>query len=140
MTKQRYQLQKRGNLLLLNAAIGKSDGTAHKIRLLLDTGSSYTVLNSHLLESLGYDLQVSQQVSVFAANGKVDAPIIVASWLNLLGQRLKSYSIVAHALPTGVFVDGLLGIDLLTHLEAVIDIPKAEIMTESEPRNQKSQG
>ncbi len=51
-----YRLERRSRLLLLRAAVGGSNGQASVLRLLLDTGSSYTMLPVEVLEALGYDI------------------------------------------------------------------------------------
>ena len=48
-----YRLQRQGNLLILRAAVGATDGTAIVLRLLLDTGASYTMPMSVSLERSG---------------------------------------------------------------------------------------
>ena len=51
-----YQLSRYQNLLVLKAAAGGKEGIVRQFRLLVDTGSSYTVLRVNILENLGCDL------------------------------------------------------------------------------------
>jgi aspartyl protease family protein len=56
MTKGKiYQLSRYGNLLIVNAAVRGKNHQIRQIKLLVDTGSSYTVIRSTLLKSIGYD-------------------------------------------------------------------------------------
>ncbi|WP_181280585.1 hypothetical protein [Aphanothece hegewaldii] len=48
--KKIYKLSRYGNLLIVNAAIANNIDI-RKVKLLVDTGSSYTVLRSSLLQS-----------------------------------------------------------------------------------------
>jgi len=72
-----YQLSRYGNLLVVNAAVGGKDDLVRKVKLLLDTGSSYTVLRSNILENIGCDLEKpSQTIRTLTPGGMVSAPII----------------------------------------------------------------
>lgn len=133
MTKKRYQLQQRDNLLWLSAAVGSFDRRRFVARLLLDTGSSFTVLHSDVLTGLGYDLTISdRRVTIIVASGRLSLPIVQAAWLSLLGQRLENIAIVAHTFPTGVFFDGVLGLDLLNQLNVSIQVRKAQVTLDDE--------
>ena len=56
MTKGKvYQLSRYGNVLVANAAVAGNNNQIRKIKLLVDTGSSYTVIRSTLLKSIGYE-------------------------------------------------------------------------------------
>lgn len=58
MTKGKiYQLSRYGNVLVTNAAVTGNNNQVRKIKLLVDTGSSYTVIRSTLLKSIGYESQ-----------------------------------------------------------------------------------
>lgn len=50
------------------------------------------------------------------------------SKFNCLGKLLKNFHILAHTLPFGVYVDGLLGMDFLNNFEIEIRIKKGEII------------
>ena len=122
-----YRLKRYGNLLLLRAAIGGKGNDVAVARLLVDTGSSYTILPVEVIEQMGYDLQHPvRRVLMASANGIVAAPMITVSWFNCLGQRLKNFPVVAHTIPNATF-DGLLGMDFLTRCRAVIAVAEAEI-------------
>ncbi|MGK7946260.1 MAG: transcriptional regulator, partial [Microcystaceae cyanobacterium] len=58
MTKEKiYRLSRYGNCLVVNAVVGGNNNQLRKIKLLVDTGSSYTVIRSNLLKSIGYSSQ-----------------------------------------------------------------------------------
>jgi predicted aspartyl protease len=92
VTRQRiYQLSRYGKLLMLRAAVqGREGREVQAVRLLVDTGSSYTTLPLQIVENLGYDLQNSiRSISMIAANGIIEAPVVAVSWFNCLGERNK---------------------------------------------------
>ena len=123
-----YRLLRQGNLLLLRAAVGGRDGGIVVVRLLVDTGASYTILPVEVVEALSYDTHHPlRSIRIVAANGIIVAPMVVASWLHCLGQRIEDFPVVAHTLPAGTFVDGLLGMDFLGRCQAVISVGEAEI-------------
>jgi aspartyl protease family protein len=98
-----------------------------KLRLLVDTGASYTILPVEVIEKLGYDTHHPlRQVQMTSANGIVVAPLVKVSWFNCLGQLLKNFPIVAHTIPVASF-DGVLGMDFLIRRRAVIAVAEAEI-------------
>ena len=57
--KKSYRVQRQGNLLWVRVAVGGNDGSAIVVRLLVDTGSSFTVLPTRVVESLGCNLRLT---------------------------------------------------------------------------------
>jgi len=122
-----YRAWRSGNSLLLRAAAGGASGDALKVRLLVDTGASYTMLPVEAIERLGYDTHHPVgTVRLASANGIVVAPLVKVSWFNCLGQLLKNFPIVAHTIPVASF-DGVLGMDFLIRRRALIAVAEAEI-------------
>jgi aspartyl protease family protein len=127
-SKKFYPLQRQGNLLWVRAAVGSNDGSAIVVRLLVDTGSSFTVLPTRVVEALGCNLlQPLRIIATVGASGTINAPMVAVPWLNCLGQRIESFSVVAYTIPAAAFVDGLLGMDFLSSCKAIITIANAEI-------------
>ncbi len=123
-----YRLLRQGKLLLLRAAIGGKESGVVVVRLLVDTGASQTVLPVEVVEAVGCDTSHPLYTTrMTSANGVIVAPVVTVAWLHCLGQRIEDFPVVAHTLPTGTFVDGLLGIDFLDHCRAVISVGEAEI-------------
>lgn len=132
MPKRVYQAQRQGNLLWVRAAVG-GGGEPITLRLLIDTGSSFTVLPTAVVEDLGCDLsQPSSRIPIFAASGRLMTSIVAVPWLDCLGKHIENFPVAAFNLPAGVFVDGLLGMDFLRRFGAVIDMGKSTISLPSE--------
>lgn len=124
---KRYKAQQVGRLLVVRGAIHGSEGTK-VVRLLVDTGSSFTVLPIEVLESLGYDPAASlRRVRLITASGMVVAPRLQVSRLDTLGHRLTNQDVVAYTVPFGEVFDGLLGMDVLHSIEAQVDVAKRMI-------------
>lgn len=95
---------------------------------MIDTGASYTVLPIQILQRVGCNLdRPNQKKKIVTANGALDVAIVKVPWFNCLGIKRENYPVVALDLPASSFTDGLLGMDFLTEVRAVIDIAKAEI-------------
>ena len=129
MTNRRiYRLNRQGNLLWLRASVGVDGENPIVLRLLVDTGSSYTVLPRRILERLGCNLQQPPQTTtIVTASAIVKMPIVPVPWFNCLGVSKENFSVVAMDLPMGSFANGLLGIDFFREEKAIIDIAKGEI-------------
>ncbi len=123
-----YRLARHGKLLILRAAVGGRNGGVVVVRLLVDTGASYTIVPVEVAEALECDMSHPlRRTRVVAANGIIVAPMVAISWFHCLGHRVKDFPVVAHTLPPGTFVDGLLGMDFLGLCRAVISVGEAEI-------------
>jgi len=119
---RKYWLPRIGNLYLTRAAV-KGPLAVSVLRLLVDTGSTYTILPVEVLEALGCDPATSQErVRITTASGYLLAPQVVVSWLQALGKKRRNFRVVAHTLPSAGPIDGLLGMDFLVAIRARIDL------------------
>jgi predicted aspartyl protease len=124
---KRYRASRYRDLLTIHAAIGGAGVVV--LRLLVDTGASYTMLPMEVVEHIGCDTQHPiERTRIIAANGIILAPRVALPWFHCLGQRFEDFSVIAHTLPPGLPVDGLLGMDFLHRVRAVISVAEAEIV------------
>jgi predicted aspartyl protease len=126
-----YPLERRNGLLFVRAAVG--DGVASPViaRLLVDTGSSFTVLSKRILQSARCEISPSQRlISITAASGVVRVPRLKVPLFNALGRSQADWDIVALDLPSSAGFDGLLGIDFLELCGAMIDVKRSRIVIE----------
>lgn len=65
--------------------------------------------------------------TMLTATGRINAPIVPVPWINCFGDRVEQFPILACALPSSTFIDGLLGMDFLSSCCAVINVEQAEI-------------
>jgi len=123
----RYSLIRVGSLLLTKAAVAGPSGVK-VVRLLVDTGSVYTILPVEVLESVGCSPAVStDHVRLITGSGYLIVPRVQTSWFQCLGQKVDQMAAIAHTLPFGSLVDGLLGMDFLRPLHARILIAEGVI-------------
>lgn len=130
MSKPRvYRVNRWGDLLWLRIAVGNQDGSSIvKVRLLIDTGASFTTLPTRVLQLVGCELeQPLRTQNITVASGIISAPVVAVPWFNCLGQRIENFPVVAYTIPTNAFVDGLLGIDFLRRYRAIINVAEVEI-------------
>ena len=59
--KKIYRVQRQQNVLWLRAAVGQNQDAPLLVRLLIDTGSSYTVLPIPILQRIGCNLERPKQ-------------------------------------------------------------------------------
>jgi predicted aspartyl protease len=127
-----YPLEVRNGLLFIRVAVG--DGIRQPViaRLLVDTGSSFTVLSTQVLKDAGCDLQSPQgSVAITAASGIVRCEIFEVPQFSTLGQTVSKLRVVGFNLPKSADMDGLLGINFMRNCNAIVDTGKACIIIPS---------
>ena len=93
-----------------------------KLRMMVDTGSSYTVVDPKLLARMGFDPVAQPRSLTFAsATQIVHAPVITVDGLSAFGITRRNFDVVGHALPPTVAVDGLLGLSFFRGRRLTID-------------------
>jgi predicted aspartyl protease len=129
MSQKIYQLQRRGRLMTLKAYVAGKDGIYQGVRLLVDTGATYTVLPASFLRELGYDVlaESHQTAKIVTASETLDVPLVSIQCLSCLGISSYKFPVVALNLPANQALNGLLGMDFLTECGAIIDTRKGEI-------------
>ena len=126
-----YPLQRSGNLLFLRANIRGLDNRNTRVRLLLDTGATYTTLPLNVLEDVGYEFNtIDRRIDIMTASGKERVPIISIAAFNFLGETLTDFSVIGLNLPSHPLMNGLLGMDFLSKFGTTIDIKNAQITME----------
>lgn len=122
-----YTLTRIGNLLVTRAAVSGPEGTK-VINLLVDTGSTYTILPVEVLESVGLSpTQSKEHERIATGSGYIMAPKVTIQRLDTLGKQFRRVVTIAHTLPFGGTIDGLLGMDLLCRMKAKILAAKGTI-------------
>jgi len=98
------------------------------VRLALDTGATGTLLNVAVLVAVGYDPALApSRVQVTAGSGVEYAPLVTVTRLKALGRERTAFPLLAHTLPPGAGVDGLLGLDFMRGLALSIDFRRGLI-------------
>lgn len=123
-----YKAEKKGALLLIRAFIEGISGKAYP-KLLLDTGSAYTLISQEILESIGCSPALPKRTQRIITGSSYEiVPIVSVNQFHCLGSLLENFEIIAHTLPFGAYVDGLLGMDFLSKFETEIKLYSGEIL------------
>ena len=124
---KRYHLTVRNGLFFTRAALGQQS-LFRVVSLLIDTGASYTIISWETLLSLNADpAAATTRKPVTTANGLVWMPQVGIERFNALGQNIKSFEVLAHTIPLGSQVNGVLGMDFLRQFEFKLELKKAFI-------------
>lgn len=106
---------------LISLRLTVSNINANKFRnviVALDTGSSNTSIPTRIASDLGYDLSNPKQVILLTTgSGIVPAKIITARKLTAIGESVENIDVVCHDLPFGSTIDGVLGLNFLSHFD-----------------------
>lgn len=98
------------------------------LRLALDTGATFTVVNVGMLVALGYDPALSpDRVQVTTGSGIEFAPRVTVERIRALGQERRGFPVLGHTLPPSAGVDGLLGLDFLREQSLTLDFRAGEL-------------
>lgn len=124
-----YRLWRHGhNLLAVRGTVGQKNVRPTFLRLLVDTGASYTILPSNAVERVGCDTDNPLRYQeIISARGKLLAPVVRIAWLNCAGQLMENFEVLAYDLPRNLGVDGVLGMDFLVGCGAVISAAEARV-------------
>lgn len=123
----RYSLTVNRELYFTRAALRMKDSVAVRL-FLIDTGSSYTLVSWEALTSLGIDAATSRvRRSIMTANGIIQVPEVTVEKFHCLGKVLKDFPVVAHSIPIGATVGGVLGMNFLRRQARNLDFIHAAI-------------
>jgi hypothetical protein len=113
--------------ILIKAEVSGPLGSAN-VELLLDTGGTSSLISSTILITLGYDPDAStDRVQVTMGGGIIVCPRVAVNRLTAIGQHRIGFPVLAHALPSGAGVDGLLGSEFLRGHRLKLDFRSGSI-------------
>ena len=111
-------------IVIFGTLCGK-DSIRRRVKMVLDTGATYTMIPWDIAEELGYNPALSKVfVSMTTASGTIEAPLITIDSVSILDMPIKSQRVIVHNLPESSHVDGLLGLSYLKHFKLTIDFKK----------------
>jgi hypothetical protein len=118
-----HQFQPGPGPILINVTATRPAGTTN-LKLVLDTGATTSLIDSTTLLLLGIDLnQPLRRVQMTTGSSVQVVPIVALTRLGALGRHRIGFPVIAHTLPEGAGVDGMLGLDFLRGHVLTIDFP-----------------
>lgn len=98
-----------------------NENDLRSVKLVLDTGASITSINSKVLSHLGYDIFNPIGITDFlTAGGYVENSLLELSRLTVFGKEFKKTNVCNIDLPEDEYIDGLLGLDILSNFDIEI--------------------
>ena len=116
------------NLIALDV---RADGIGERsvsLRMVLDTGASFTIVSWSAAEALGYHPERSpDRMQFMTGSGREAAPVFTVKAIEAVGVRLGHVPVLCHDLPQGSLVDGLLGLSFLRRCRLSIDFGRGAL-------------
>jgi predicted aspartyl protease len=117
----------KAGLILIEAEVSGPTGKAGATPV-LDTGATGTSLNRDVLRSVGYDPDSATEFARMTTGTTVQTvPRLMIDRLSALGRHAIGLHVLAHSLPAGAAVDGLLGLDFFRALVLTIDFRAGQL-------------
>lgn len=114
-------------LIFVSAELWGPNGSA-VLRLALDTGATFTVVNIGMLVALGYDpALITDRIQVTTGSGVEFVPRVTLDRIMALGQKRAEFPVLGHTLPPSTGVDGLLGLDYFRGWSLNIDFRAGKV-------------
>jgi predicted aspartyl protease len=116
-----FGFEQHHGLIIVNAVLAGpiKDGF---LRLALDTGATFTLVNKTALIEIGYEPDSNGRLhEMTTGDGVGYAARIGVGTLSALGQQRTGLRVICHDLPGKARIDGLLGLDFMRGLRLTID-------------------
>lgn len=110
-------------LLITDMEIWFKGQTVLLKRVLVDTGSASTIISCDLAESIGIVAEENDPIyKVYGVGGSEFVYSKVVDSIKIGNMRVDNYQIEIGAMNYGFTLDGILGLDLLQQMKAMINI------------------
>jgi len=92
------------------------------IKMVFDTGATYTMLPWKIARVLGLKAEVSERrIDIITASGVESVPLVNLKSIRLFDKKVSNIDVVIHDLPAKSYVDGLLGLNFLRNFDLYIN-------------------
>lgn len=97
-------------------------------KVLIDTGSGGTILKTDRVFEIGIEMEPTDQIETIRGVGGSEFVFIkTIEELSLGGLNLNQFKCEIGAMDYGIEMDGIIGLDFLKEVGAIIDLEKMEI-------------
>ncbi len=112
----RFRIPLRQKLIVISASFQGRNGT-YDADLILDTGATFTILDPHVIEEMGYsENDKSSPSTVKSPIGKETGFRLHIPAIECLGKKIENFEIAYHTLGLQ-HIDGLLGMNFLEQFD-----------------------
>ncbi|HWH78460.1 MAG TPA: TIGR02281 family clan AA aspartic protease [Candidatus Binatus sp.] len=110
--------ERNGNIVVVPVTLNNRQ----TVKLVVDTGASYTFISQALARDLNIDLSRNQKTFPFhTANGVVEAPLTTLDSITVGGMEIKNLTAAVHDATPDIHAAGLLGLNFLSNFRMDID-------------------
>lgn len=120
------------DLLLTDIEIKFKGKTLHLQRVLVDTGSGSTVISTDLAETIG--IVAEEEDMIYRIIGVGGSEFVYSKTVDLvkMGEmQIADFAMEIGAMNYGFDLDGMIGLDLLRQLKAIINIDELKLESNS---------
>ena len=119
--------EKRGQVVVVEVMLNNTV----PVRLVVDTGATYTMISAATAKELSIDPQRAQRTMPFqTANGVIQAPLANLESVIVGGMEMKNLTAAIHDAVPSAQVAGLLGLNFLSNFRLDIDTEKGMLHLE----------
>jgi predicted aspartyl protease len=119
------------DLVIVPSRIWGPRGEGPRLNVVLDTGSSETVVIPEVLDEIGYNARAGDQITVMrSAVGREQGYLIHIERFACLGFQFSNFQVHAHDLPEGWGIHGLLGLSFLRHFNCELRLREGRMLVE----------
>ena len=118
---------KKSSLIVIPVTI-QTDAGILIYKFAVDTGASYTLIDTNSLANIGYKISNSiRTIQTVTASKSETAYEFKIKNIMALGLIRRNFKVISRSLPIGLGVDGLLGLNFFKNQELIIDFKSSEI-------------
>jgi predicted aspartyl protease len=126
------QLSLRDNLPFVTVTIAYSGHTIEAKQVLVDTGSATTILAADVVAKIQVVPSPDDELHIIRGIGGSEVVFSrVVDYLQIGENRLPKFEVEVGGMDYGFRIDGILGMDLLTQMGAIINLREMQLSFES---------
>ncbi len=100
------------------------------IKMLFDTGASFTVITPKVAEEIGFILSELKTTTLFTASKSENVYQLTLSSLSILDEKVNNLEVRCMPLPKELKIDGLLGLNFLRHFNMGLNFEQGALTFE----------
>lgn len=105
--------------LFTTTALIENKNRRYYLILLVDTGSSFTIINPIIIEKLNIDTTTKKRKKIITASGYEFCDEVITENFYCFGKNVRNFSLLSHSVPFETYIDGILGMDFLTRFDFI---------------------